>query len=333
MKKIVFFLTAISLFVIGLAYKTVILDYKKSLVYDQDVTITIPYGASAQTVSRQLEASNIIPNAELFYWIHRIRVFMKLDAGFFRAGEYAFPKNRSLKLVHEKLLSGDVIFYRFTIPEGLTSREIKMLLKNDTRLVGLVPDHIEEGSLLAETYTFSKGDSRKSIILEAQKDLNIILEDLWSRRPKDFPLTSKSEVLVLASIVEKETAIPEERPLIAAVFLNRLKKGMPLQTDPTIIYAFELETGADFTGALTRKHLEIESPYNTYKFKGLVPSPICHVGLSALLAVMKPEKTDALFFVADGTGGHVFSKTYADHQKNHEKWRKIRSELRKKAQN
>ena len=139
--------------------------------------------------------------------------------------------------------------------------------------------------------------------------------------------------MVLASIVEKETAIPEERPLIAGVFLNRLKKGMPLQTDPTIIYAFELETGADFTGALTRKHLEIESPYNTYKFKGLVPSPICHVGLSALLAVMKPEKTDALFFVADGTGGHVFSKTYADHQKNHEKWRKIRSELRKKAQN
>ena len=219
------------------------------------------------------------------------------------------------------LTSGKVYLRKITFPEGRTAVEaINTLLDNE-----FLEDDVEsfnDGEILPETYTFSRGDSRQSIVNKAKKDLQAVLEKAWNERDEDLPLKNKEEMLILASIVEKETGLTEERPQVASVFVNRLKKGMLLQTDPTVIYAITLGK-TELGRALTRKDLEIDSPYNTYKYAGLPPSPFCNPGKAAIMAVAHPDKTSYLYFVASGTGGHNFARTLAEHNENVRKWRRI----------
>ncbi|HBN22731.1 MAG TPA: endolytic transglycosylase MltG [Holosporales bacterium] len=321
MKK-AFSLLAVLVFVLSLGffYKIFVQDYEQEKNYPSSLTIIIPPKTSAKAIGNLLEKEGIISSQEIFYWSLRLRAL----GNQLRSGEYHFPERRSLKSVIEKLRRGDVVYHRLTLAEGLTSREIILLVQREEKLQGDVANTILEGSLLPETYTFFRGESRQNIVSQMKKSMEKTLSDLWERYQSKTSLKTKEEVLILASIVEKETALEKERPHIAAVFLNRLKKGMPLQTDPTVIYAFEVLEQKPFERTLTRDDLKVSSPYNTYLIQGLPPGPICHPGKASLEAVLNPLESDDLFFVADGTGGHVFSKTYKEHAQNHNQWRKIK---------
>ena len=227
------------------------------------------------------------------------------------------------------LFQEKVYQHKFTAAEGLTTAQIVEHLSSLTALEGQIQKLPEEGTLLPETYYFSQGDLRQKIIKRMETAQKIFMDRLWRTRPLDSPFQTKTEALILASIVEKETGLPQERPLIAAVFINRLKKGMALQSDPTISYILHKEQGRTLNEGLTKNDLKYSSPFNTYQNRGLPPHPICNPGQASLEAVFKPAPSKALYFVADGTGGHVFSTTLKEHQKNHAKWRKIRQNLKK----
>jgi UPF0755 protein len=205
------------------------------------------------------------------------------------------------------------------------------VLEREELLEGAFPADIAQGSLLPETYHYVYGDTRIDMVQRMQKAMTSTLDELWEKRRMDTPITTKEQALILASIVEKETGVAGERPLVASVFVNRLRKGMLLQTDPTVIYAMNKGVNKnDGLGPLGRrllsKDLEIDSPYNTYKNAGLPPGPIANPGADSIAAVLDPEKNDYFYFVADGKGGHIFSKTLAEHNANVAKWRKIRKE-------
>jgi UPF0755 protein len=321
MKK-AFSLLVVLLFVLSLAfaYKIFVHDYEQEKKYPSTITLIIASKSSAKAIGNLLEKEGVIASQKIFYWSVRLREL----GNQLRSGEYYFPEIRSLESVIEKLRRGDSVYHRLTIAEGLTSRDIKLLFQAEEKLQGKVGGVILEGSLLPETYTFFRGESRQNLISQMKRSMDKTLSELWERHKDSTPLKSKEEVLILASIVEKETALERERPHIAAVFLNRLTKGMPLQTDPTVIYAFEVLEQKPFERTLTRDDLKIESPYNTYLINGLPPAPICHPGKASLEAVLNPLESSDLFFVADGTGGHVFSKTYREHAQNHNQWRKIK---------
>lgn len=315
-----FLLLFVLIFTLGLggAYQKLILGYAREHTYPDSVIVIIPKTMSAKAIGELLQARGVISSSDIFYWSVRLR---KLGPKL-RSGEYEFPKSRSLQSIVEKLVSGDILFHRLTIPEGLTSTEILTLIKNEEKLTGDLPS-LEEGSVLPETYTYARGTSRSKLVKDMQADLQKALDRLWDGRQEGLPFKTKSDALILASIVEKETALEVERPRIAAVFINRLHKGMALQTDPTVIYALEKQAGKPFDRPLYKKDLSVDSPYNTYIHKGLPPTPICHAGLASLKAVLNPIQSEELYFVADGSGGHVFSKTYQEHSKNHQNWRQI----------
>jgi UPF0755 protein len=204
--------------------------------------------------------------------------------------------------------------HHLTIPEGLTAPRIIALLAHADALTG--PDvPIAEGSLLPQTYSYVWGTPRAAIAARAAAAQDRALEQAWAHRAPDLPLATPREALILASIVERETALPAERPLVAAVFLNRLRDGMRLQSDPTVVYAASGGMGT-LDHALTRADLDAVDAYNTYRFGGLPPGPICSPGLASLQAVLHPADSDALYFVADGTGGHAFARTLAEHNRN-----------------
>lgn len=325
MKK--FILLCCLIFTVGLggAYKILVLDYRRTSSYPTSIVFQIPPKVSAKSIAYLLEKEGIINSQRAFYWAVRLRGV----AGKLRSGEYEFPATRSPESVARKLLTGDVLYHRLTIAEGLTSDDIAALIQSDERLSGAMPLAILEGTLLPETYTFQRGRVRDELVKDMTRALQEALDELWQARPHDTLLKTQHEVLIMASLVEKETRLAHERPHIAAVFLNRLRKGMALQTDPTVIYALELMSGNPLGRDLLRKDLTVDSPYNTYLHKGLPPAPICHPGLASIQAVLAPLHSDDLFFVADGTGGHVFSKTYRNHARNHAKWRKIKGTSKK----
>jgi UPF0755 protein len=212
---------------------------------------------------------------------------------------------------------------RLTIPEGLTNFQIAHLLWATEGLQGNIPPLPGEGMLFPETYHFSWGDTREDVILRLHQAMRKTLREGWNPRASGLPLKNSQEALILASIVEKETAVAEERPHIAAVFLNRLRHGMRLQSDPTVVY--DLTDGKGALGRpLTREDLKQETPSNTYVIDGLPPTPISNPGRLALQAVLHPTVSDDLYFVADGSGGHAFSKTLAEHNRNVARWRKVR---------
>jgi UPF0755 protein len=240
-----------------------------------------------------------------------------------KAGEYLIPAHVTPAQLMTILKSGNVILHPVTLIEGETSRHLTQRLLNDPRFQGVcaIPP---EGSLLPETYHFPRGTERQVILNRMQKAMQTVMSQLWSARPQDFPLKTPEELVTLASIVEKETALPRERPVVAAVFLNRLKIEMPLQADPTVLYAI-ITKGIDLCGRdLSLEDLKVDSPHNTYVYTGLPPSPIANPGISCLKAILHPADVPYLYFVADGTGGHVFATTLEEHQCNHEAWRRIR---------
>jgi UPF0755 protein len=221
------------------------------------------------------------------------------------------------------LTSGKTIVHRLTLPEGVMSAEAAALIAAAEPLVGEIGTIPPEGSLLPETYHFSRGDTRSDLIARMQAAQDEVLAELWPTRSDDLPFDTRREAVILASIVEKETGVAEERPLVASVFINRLRKEMRLQSDPTVVYG--LTDGEGPLGrALTRADLEIATPYNTYLIDGLPPGPIANPGRASLAAVLSPAESEYLYFVADGSGGHAFAKTLTQHNRNVANWRKIR---------
>lgn len=285
---------------------------------DRDILFLVQKGDSLNKIAKNLKEYGLIKNEYLFIFYSRInKIYPQV-----KAGEYLFDKNISLVQLSEKLVSGKVYLRKITFPEGLTSREIHELLKNNEFLNKEEFAIPSEGSILPETYTFSRGDSPKKIIKQSQKARDDVLEQIWNGRDENLPLNSKEQLLILASIVEKETGIGAERAEVASVFINRLRLGMLLQTDPTVIYAV---TGGkeDLNRPLTRKDLMIDSPYNTYKYAGLPPAPICNPGKDAIFAAAHPANTSYLYFVASGKGGHNFAKSLDEHNDNVRKWRAL----------
>lgn len=241
-----------------------------------------------------------------------------------QAGEYQFPVGLTVLDITKMLRDGANVTRQITFAEGLSSYEIATRLRKDTTFTGPLEQRPREGSLLPETYNYSYGDTRMGLIKRMQQDQKKFLQTLWDARDQSLPLKTMEEAVVLASIVEKETGPKaEERPMVASVFINRLRKGMPLQSDPTVIYALTYGK-APLGRPLLRKDLSIESPTNTYQNAGLPPGPICNPGKAALRAVFEPANTDYIYFVADGTGGHAFAKTLKEHNKNVAKWIKVR---------
>lgn len=282
----------------------------------------VPKGAGVNQIARDLEQAGIISDGRLFSLYAR---YTKMDASL-HAGEYEFEPRISMAEVLGKLAAGKTVQRLVTIPEGLTSREISALVAAAPGMKGIV-DIPAEGSILPETYTYTLGENREALIGRMQQAMRDTLAELWAKRAENLPVTTPEEALILASIVEKETGLPEERQRVAAVFINRLNRGMPLQSDPTVVYAItkgESELGR----ALRFKDLELADPYNTYHAAGLPPGPICNPGRAAIEAVLNPIDSKELYFVADGSGGHAFAETLVEHNRNVAKWRKIQKEQR-----
>lgn len=283
--------------------------------------VVVPKGASLKTVAEELSRAGVIDKP----WLFRIMARINGLAKHLKAGEYQFMPGISLQAAMDKIARGEVFFRRITIPEGLTSGQIMYLIANYPDLEGEIDLDVKEGELLPETYSFELGASRNSIILQARAAMQKALKEVWASRDSSLPLKDVNELLTLASIIEKETGVPEERPLVASVFLNRLKKGMRLQTDPTVIYAIT-EGETSFGRSLKRADLKIDSPYNTYLNYGLPPGPICNPGREALMAAARPQQSDYLYFVADGKGGHRFARSLNEHNRNVKAWvRSIRN--------
>ena len=290
---------------------------KAPLPIREEFILEMPQGAGAGTLSQQLIRKQLIPHEIIIKLAIRTYGFNKK----LKAGEFLIEQNMSILDILNRISSGKVVLHKITIPEGLTSHQIKELFNNNQLLTDTIDFEIEEGSILPETYTFAKGTSRKELIKQAQKALQNNLAEIWEKRANDLPLNSKEELLVLASIIEKETGINSERSKIASVFINRLNKNMLLQTDPTVIYALTMGK-TELKRSLKRKDLQIDNPYNTYKYAGLPPKPICNAGLESIKAAANPSNTPYFYFVADGNGGHNFSKTLAEHNQNVQKWLK-----------
>lgn len=281
-------------------------------------TVVITKGSKTAAIAEQFVAADILHEPYLLRILTRLagkRLSIK-------AGEYIIPAGISfldlIKLLHE----GKTVQRQLTVSEGKTSAEIIMLLNNDPVLSGTVTDIPPEGTLLPETYNYSYGDDRNDLIKRMQQQMQKTVNELWPSRAPDLVTKTLTETLTLASIIEKETGMAAERGRVAGVFMNRLRKGMKLQSDPTVIYALTNGQGP-LSRALTRKDWELISPYNTYYVTGLPPQPIANPGRASIEAALHPEKNDYLYFVADGTGGHAFAKTLVDHNKNVAAWQKI----------
>lgn len=305
---------------LGSAATVFLYDYviNKPVFTAENTFFLVKKGDSLPKIAQALQDSGLVENKYLFI------VYAKINKLYprIKAGEYLVENGSSLVNLAEKLTSGKVYLHKVTFPEGLTSKEAVDILQKTEFLASQKIEIPPEGSILPETYTFIREDVPQKVISQAQKALMDILEQAWNERDRDLPLKNKEEMLILASIVEKETGIATERAQVASVFVNRLRLGMMLQTDPTVIYAI---TGGreELNRPLTRKDLSIDSLYNTYKYAGLPPSPICNPGKDAIFAVAHPDKTPYLYFVASGRGGHNFATTLSEHNENVRKWRAL----------
>jgi UPF0755 protein len=245
-----------------------------------------------------------------------------------KAGEYEVPGNASMADIVRMLRDGKSILHKITVPEGLTTQQIMALVEADPILIGDLPLMPPEGALLPETYNFAKGTTRIELVSRMQRAQTSLMNKLWPQRADGLPFKTPEQALILASIVEKETGLTSERPKVAAVFVNRLKRPMRLQSDPTIVYG--ITRGAGPLGRpIRRSEIDAPTPYNTYQIDGLPPTPICNPGRASIEAVLNPPTTNDLYFVADGTGGHAFAPSLAGHMRNVEQWRRIDREREK----
>ncbi|MFC3267163.1 endolytic transglycosylase MltG, partial [Camelimonas abortus] len=244
-----------------------------------------------------------------------------------KAGEYLFRTGASLRQVMDTLVSGKTVLHNFTVPEGLTSEQIVARLRESDLLTGDVAEVPPEGSLLPETYKVSRGASRQQLLDRMRQEAKRVQQEVWARRAPDLPLKSPEELVTLASIVEKETGRADERTRVAGVFINRLQKGMRLQSDPTIVYGIVGGRGS-LGRPLSRADINTPTPYNTYVINGLPPGPIANPGRAALEAVANPSRTKDLYFVADGAGGHTFSETLDQHNRGVARLRQLEAQRR-----
>lgn len=286
---------------------------------DDRKVVLIERGSGLEAIARQLAAEGVIRSPLIF----RLGARASGKATQLKAGEYEFPARASPQQALQIVVSGQTVARTLTIPEGLTSREVVARIRQAPALEGEIAEVPDEGELLPETYHYRRGDSRSEVLQRMRNSMDRALDELWPERAQDLPYDTRQAAVTLASIVEKETAVPDERALVAGVFVNRLRRGMRLQSDPTVRFA--LTQGEEDLGrALTRADWKVEHPYNTYRISGLPPGPIANPGRAALQAALNPADTDYLYFVADGSGGHAFAKTLRQHNRNVAEWRKVR---------
>jgi UPF0755 protein len=289
----------------------------------EDKVVNIPSRAGMTDIADTLQREGVIDNNR---WAFIGAVFALKARSELKPGEYLFQKNASLRDVIGTMVEGKVVQHAVTIPEGLTSEQIVSRLSDNDIFSGTVREIPREGTLLPETYKFPRGTTRDQVIARMQQAQKRVVAEIWEHRTQDLPIKSPEQLVTLASIVEKETGKPDERSRVAAVFVNRLRQKIKLQSDPTIIYG--LVGGKGTLGRpIKRSEIQQPSPYNTYVVEGLPPGPIANPGRASLEAAANPARTRDLFFVADGTGGHAFSDTYDQHQKNVAKLRAMEKQI------
>jgi UPF0755 protein len=289
----------------------------------EDKIVNIPARAGKRDIADALQREGVI---NVNPWLFIGSVFALKASSDLKPGEYSFQKNASLRDVIATIVEGKVVQHAVTIPEGLTSEQIVTRLTDNDIFAGSVREMPREGTLLPETYKFPRGTTRDQVIQRMQQTQKRVLAEIWERRNPDVPIKSPEALVTLASIVEKETGKADERSRVAAVFVNRLRQKIKLQSDPTIIYG--LVGGKGTLGRpIKRSEITQPSPYNTYVIEGLPPGPIANPGRASLEAAANPARTRDLFFVADGTGGHAFTETYDQHQKNVAKLRTLEKQI------
>lgn len=283
-------------------------------------TVLIKPNTGVAEIAQTLERNGLITDANVF----RVAVRAYGNDATLKAGEYEIKAGASMREIMELLKSGRSVLYSLTVPEGVTVDQTLQRIAEHEALTGEMPAELPpEGSLIADTQRFTRGTSRAEIIAKMKADQEALVEAIWARRSPDLPIDNINEFVTLASIVEKETGRSDERSRVAAVFINRLNKGMRLQSDPTIIYGIYGGKGKPADKPITRSDIDTPTPYNTYTINGLPPGPIANPGRASLEAVANPSRTEELYFVADGTGGHAFATTLQEHNENVARWRAV----------
>lgn len=299
----------------------------------QEATVVISSGAGLTGITNRLSGQGVIGDSLIDEWIFNLGIRFYKNATKLKAGEYAFAPGVSMQKVMTDLVEGNAVVHSVTIPEGWTTAQILERVREHPILTGEITEVPIEGELLPNTYTFARGAARQDVLNQMKAAQEKLLAEVWERRTEGLPVETPEELVILASIVEKETALADERPRVAGVFVNRLNKDMRLQSDPTILYGlYGGEAWLKDRSAIKQSELRAENDYNTYQIDGLPPGPIGNPGRAAMEAVANPSRTQDLFFVADGTGGHVFAETYEQHQANVRKWREIERERRQAEQ-
>jgi UPF0755 protein len=298
--------------------------FEKAGPLTEDRAVNIPRGLGVRDIAELLTREGVIREPWIFVAGAAV---MKMRGADLKFGEYEFAKGASPRAVAETMVEGKVVQHQFTVAEGLTSEQIVARLLENDKLTGNIREIPREGSLLPDGYRFTRGTTRDDMIKRMQAAQARLLKEAWDRRAPDLPVKSPEQLLVLASIIEKETGKADERTRVAAVFVNRLKNRMKLQSDPTIIYGLVGGKGSLGRGIL-KSEISQPTPYNTYVIEGLPPGPIANPGRASIEAAANPARTKELFFVADGTGGHAFSETYDQHQKHVAKLRGIEKDAR-----
>jgi UPF0755 protein len=306
------FSVLVFLFLIGVLSLTMYFNAPNSY-HKEDKRFIIENGLTFRQVVEKLGEEKIVRNPTAFLYISQL---VKGYNPTVRYGEYFFEKNISYYKIMHKMVRGYVFFRKITLYEGITTKSALNIIDKSSGLIGELPDKITEGSFLPETYFYSYNDTKISTIKRMQNAMSKAIDDLWETRDKNIPIRNKTEAIILASIVEKETGVASERGLVASVFINRLRKGMKLQSDPTIIYSYSFGD-RNLERPIRRSDINNKSRYNTYNIYGLPPAPICNPGIESIKAVLNPPKSNYLYFVASGLGGgHIFSTNLKQHNKN-----------------
>ncbi|MEM1049631.1 MAG: endolytic transglycosylase MltG [Pseudomonadota bacterium] len=292
----------------------------------QDKTVLIQPGTASESIANILERQGIISNR----WVFSGAVRAYKANNQLKAGEYLFKSGSTMRDVMETIVQGKSILHSVTFPEGWTSAQMVERIRANPVLTGSIEEVPPEGSLLPETYRFTRGETRQELLDRIKRAQAQVVADVWERRSSDLPIETPEDMVILASIVEKETGRSDERTRVAGVFVNRINRSMRLESDPTILYGLYKGEAWMQPRTIFRSDLRKPNPYNTYQIDGLPPGPIGNPGRAALEAVANPSRTNDIFFVADGTGGHVFAETLEEHNRNVARWRRIERERREK---